>query len=145
MVQHDFIEVENAKEVSFEWEDGPNANAEFHKLYVYSPDGDLLDPRMQEIAYRKNGQWSYGTQRVFVPEGSIIFQSDQNTSRYREVTVWIAAAGRPQIFCHGGQWGVFATWPPTPNEVSEEVWRRILRERVHVDVISDWEKGVSSI
>jgi hypothetical protein len=144
-IQHDFVEVEESREVSFEWEDGPNANAEFHKLYVYSPLGELIDPRMDQIAYQKNGQWSYGTQRVFVPEGSLIFQADQNTSRYREIKVWIAAAGRPQIFYHGGQWGIFSTWPSTPKGVSEGTWRKILRERVHKDVIADWEKGISSI
>lgn len=145
MTEYDFVEVEEKREVAFEWEDGPNAGAEFHRLYVYSPKGDLIDPRMQQIDYRKNGQWSYTTQRVFVPEGSLIFQADQNTSRYREIKVWIAAVGRPQIFFHGGQWSVFSTWPTTPKEVSEQVWHKILRERVHKDVIADWEKGIPSI
>ena len=117
-------------EVSFEWADGPNANAEFHQLFVFSPEGEKVEPRMERMAYHKNGQWSYADQRVFVPAGSIVVQQDQSThgSRSRITRVWLASAGRPEIFTHSGLLSGLATCPVLDSDapISQAAFERVL-------------------
>ncbi len=130
-------------EVMFEWADGPNANAEFHHLYIFSPLAEKIEPRMQEKSYHKNGQWSYADQFVFVPEGSLILQSDQSThgSRSRTSRLWVAVAGRPTVFEHWGKWASSPTFPEIKANahVSQEVLEKVLRQVVSAEVLSNWE------
>ena len=132
-------------EVRFEWADGPNANAEFHRMQVFSLAGEKIEPRMQEKAFHKNGQWSYHDQLVFVPEGSIIYQSDQSThgSKSRTVDIWVAVAGRPNVFHHWGLWGALPMFPEIEENphISQVVFEKILRQIVSEKILAQWEQG----
>lgn len=132
-------------EVSFEWNDGPNAAAEHHRLYAFSPSGEKIEPRMEDVAYHKNGKWSYSEKRVFVPVGSVIIQQDRNTHGHCERQAWIAAAGRPQIYWNTGLWSSESTWPQLDKRehISVEAWQKMLRSFLHADVVAQYERNAT--
>jgi hypothetical protein len=133
-------------EVSFLWDDGPNANAAFCNLYVYSPSGEKIDPRKEQIKYNKNGKWSYIEYRVFVPLGSIVIQVNQNTSRHRTRRVWVAAEGRPSLLSSSGTWGEgHRDWPGMEVEgiLTQDQWRNILRSMLNGEIIEQWERNAT--
>jgi hypothetical protein len=132
-------------DVMFEWADGPNANAEFHKLHVFSPAGERIQPRMQQKAYHKNGQWSYADQYVYVPAGSLIFQSDQSThgSSTRQMRLWVATSGRPEVFSHRGQWAALPSFPQIEENpyVSQEIFEKVVQQIASEKVLAQWAQG----
>lgn len=133
---------EAALEVSFEWADGPNANAAFKQLSVYNARGFEVKPRMQELARHKSGKWSYSDQRVFVPEGSIIIDRSGNTHGRKETKIWRAVAGRPVLFEFWGSWEeAFLNWPPCPENIRPNVWRNILVNCVPEKARQYWDQN----
>lgn len=129
-------------EVMFEWRDGPNANREMHKLTCYHPDGKAFRPRTETSSSRKNGKWSYADLRVYVPDGTIIFQADSSThANSLMLRVWVATAGRPEIYLHRGMWTSERTWPVMnpDSPLTEEQWRSLLRAHLKETTIAQWK------
>lgn len=133
------------KEVMFEWADGPNANAAFEKLYVFSKEGEKIKPRMQEKKYHKNGKWSYSDMYVFVPEEAFVLQSSGNTHGNQTKVLWIAREKRPVVFRCWGRWVSLKTWPtPEDDIVSPEMLQKILKQIVPSDVQAIWDANESA-
>lgn len=131
--------------VSFEWNDGPNANAEFHRIRFYSPSGEQIEAADRtEVRYEKNGKWSYATVRLTVPAGTIVVQTDQDTACNLTARVWRATPqGREAILTVCGKWAQFATWPPAPDTVDETTWRRILTAHLKPEITAAWDAGAT--
>lgn len=132
-------------DVSFTWDDGPNAAAEFHRLYAFSPDGEKIEPRKELVSSRKNGKWSYATWRMVVPTGSVIIQHEQNTHRHAERRAWIATYGRPEVFSASGSWSSESTWPQLDKRdvISQDAWRKMLRSFLNVDIVAQYERNAT--
>jgi hypothetical protein len=135
------------KEVMFTWDDGPNAAAEFHRLYTFAPDGEPITPRMTLKNFHKNGKWSYSEQYVYVPSGSVVITIDQSThgGGSRVTKMWVAVAGRPCVFEHRGEWRSLSHFPQVfPNEyVSQAVFEKILRSPgvVAQRTLEQWDRN----
>jgi hypothetical protein len=131
-------------EVSFEWENGPNANSEFHRLDAFDVDGNKVDHRTEVIKYHKNGKWSYSEVRIFVPSGTIIRTAEQNTHGSRVSEIWIATeSGRVHLAKVYGKWNTLRDWPDIPDNMSEEQWRTLLSKLLVKETVEQWVRNAS--
>jgi len=128
------------QEVMFMWADGPAANRASRYLWVFSPEGKLIDPRKESAFHRTNGKWSYTDWRVYVPLGAYILESSSNTHGYASKKMWLAVEGRPVVYKAHSTWSEMATWS-VAEELSQEFFRKMLAQVVRTDIQEQWSKN----
>jgi len=117
--------------VSFEWADGPNANAEAHVLRAYDAQGQQFKPEIREVKYHKNGQWSYNDCIVSLPSGSYVYLVDRDTARNTEFTIFRATeSGKEQLYYGRKAWSQMLSKPEAPDSIPADVWDAMLRQIV---------------